>query len=69
MSCLKDTKTPGGEVNYMMTRLDPGQELPQFRGLTAKTCEHTDPRTEDSLYLRQPNDAGQTTADQSEDDC
>ena len=28
LSCLADTRTPGGEVNYMVTRLSP--ELPQF---------------------------------------
>ena len=36
MSCLINTKTPGGEVNYMMTRLYPGHELPQFQELNAK---------------------------------
>ena len=36
MSCLIDTETPGGEINYMMTRLYLGLELPQFRELTAK---------------------------------
>ena len=30
MSRLIDAETPGGEVNYMMTRLYPGHELPQF---------------------------------------
>ena len=54
MSCLIDTRTPGGEVNYMMTRLDPGQELPQFQELTAKKWEQPDPKTDDELYLKQP---------------
>ena len=39
MSCLIDTKTPGGEVNYMVTRLYPGRELPQFPVLATKKRE------------------------------
>jgi len=42
-----DTKASGGEVNYMMTRLCPGLELPQFQELTAKKWEKLDPGTED----------------------
>ena len=49
MSCLIDTKTPGGKVSYMMTRLYPGQELPQFQELVAKKREQVDPGTEDGL--------------------
>lgn len=30
VSCLTDSKTPGGVVNCTMTRLYPGHELPQF---------------------------------------
>ena len=47
VSCLIDTKTPGGEVNYMMTRLYPGLELPQFQELTTKKQEQVHPGTED----------------------
>ena len=47
MSCLIDTKTPGGEINYMMIRLYPGHELPQFQDLTAKKWEQMDPGIED----------------------
>ena len=58
MSCLIATKTSAG-VNYTMTRLDPGHELPPFRELAAKRWEHADPGTEDQLYLQQDG-AGQT---------
>ena len=54
MSCLIDTKTPGGEVNCMMTRLYRGHELPQFQELATKKWEQMDPGTEDELYLKQP---------------
>ena len=54
LSCLIDTKTPGGEINYTMTRLYPGLEPPQFRELTAKKWEQMDPEIEDDLYLKQP---------------
>ena len=47
MSCFIDTKTPGGEDNYTMTRLYPGHELPQFQGLITKKFEQMDPGTED----------------------
>ena len=47
MSCLIDTETPGGEVNYMMTRLNPGHELPQFRERATEKWEQTDPGAED----------------------
>ena len=30
VSCLRDTKTRGGEITYMMSRLYLGHELPQF---------------------------------------
>ena len=46
VSCLIDTETPGGEADYMMPRLYPGHELPQFRELTTKKWEQTDPGTE-----------------------
>ena len=36
MSCLTDTETLGGKVNYIMTRLYPGHELPQFRELASE---------------------------------
>ena len=39
MSCLIDTKTPGGEVSYMMASLYPGHDLPQFQELAAKKWE------------------------------
>ena len=41
--CLIDTKIAGGEVSYMMTRLDPGLELPQFQELTTKKWEKCTP--------------------------
>ena len=47
MSCLIETKTPGGEINYMTTRLYPGLELPQFQGLTAKKWEQVYPGTKE----------------------
>ena len=47
MNCLTDTKTPGGEVNIMMTRLFQGHELPQFRELATKKQEQMDAGTED----------------------
>ena len=47
MSCLINTKTPGGKVNYLMTRLCPGHELPQFQELTTKKREQMHPGTED----------------------
>ena len=47
MSRLIDAETPGGEVNYMMTRLYPGHELPQFQELATKKWEQMDPGTED----------------------
>ena len=47
VSCLTDTKAPGGEVNYMLTRLFPGLELPQFWELTAKKWEQAHPAPED----------------------
>ena len=46
VSCLIASKTSGGEVNCMMTRLHPGRELPQFRELATKKWEQTDPGTE-----------------------
>ena len=36
LSCLTDTKTPGGEVSYIMTRLYPRHKLPQFRELASE---------------------------------
>ena len=39
MSCLIDTKTPGGEVSYMMTSLYPGYDLKQFQELAPKKWE------------------------------
>ena len=52
MSCLI-LQHPGGEVNYMMTRLYPGHEVPQFWELASKnkrTLEWTkDPETENKL--------------------
>ena len=62
-------RTPGGEVNYKMTRLYPGHELPQFQELAAKKWEQMDPGTEDYWTENNQNDAGQTNDDQSEDDC
>ena len=53
MSCLTDTETPGREVKYMMTRLYPGHELPQFWEQVSKKWEQMDPGTENELYLRQ----------------
>ena len=53
MSCLIDIKTSGGEINYLMTRLYPEHELPQFQELAAKKWEQVDPGTEDYLYLKQ----------------
>ena len=47
MSCLIGTKTPGGEANYMLTRLYPGLELPQFWELTSKKWKQVHPRIED----------------------
>ena len=44
---LINTKTPGEEVNCMMTRLYPGLELAQFQELITKNWEQTDPGTED----------------------
>ena len=44
MSCLKDTKTPGGKVNCSMTRLSPGLELPQFWKLTTKKMRTSAPQ-------------------------
>ena len=49
-------KTPGGAVNYMMTRLYPGLERPQFWELTTKTWEQVHPGTKDQLYLKQSMD-------------
>ena len=43
MSCLIDTKTSGEKVNYLMTRLYPGLELPQFRELITKKGEQMNP--------------------------
>ena len=43
MNCLIDTKTPVGEVNYMMARLYPGHELPQFQEIATKKWEQMDP--------------------------
>ena len=43
-----------GEINYRITRLYPGHELPQFQDLDAKKWEQMDPGTEDGLYLKQP---------------
>ena len=47
MSCLIDTKTPGGKANYMMTRLYPGCELLRFQELATKNREPVNPGTED----------------------
>ena len=47
MNCLIDTKSPVGEVNYMMTRLYPGHELPQFQEIATKKWEQMDPGTKD----------------------
>ena len=47
VSCLIDTKIAGGEVSYMMTRLDPGLELPQFQELTTKKWEQVHPGAKD----------------------
>ena len=47
MSCLIDAKTPDREVNYVMTRLYPGHELPQFWELATKKWEEMGPGTED----------------------
>ena len=52
MSCLIDSKTPGGEVNYKMTRLYPRHELPQFREQPSKKWEQTNPGTEDEPDLK-----------------
>ena len=38
MSCLINTETPGGEVNYAMTGLHPGQ----FRELASEKWEQMD---------------------------
>ena len=51
MSYLIDTKIADGEVNYMMTRLYPGHELPQFQELVTKKSEQVDPGTEDSIQF------------------
>ena len=53
MSCLIDTKIPGGKVNYLMIRLSPEHELPQFRELAPKKWEQMYLGTEDKLYLKQ----------------
>ena len=45
VSCLTDTETPSGEVNYMMTRLYPGYELPQFQELASEKWKQMDPGT------------------------
>ena len=47
VSSLIDTKTPGGEVNYMMTRLYPWHKLLQFQELASKKWKQMDPGTED----------------------
>ena len=60
MSCLTDTKTPRGEVNYLTTRLYPGHELPQCGELAANKWEQME---------NSQDDAGQTTDDQFEHDC
>ena len=49
MSCLIDTKTPGGKLNYIVTRLYPGHELPQFWELASEKCDQKDPGTDDEL--------------------
>ena len=43
LSCLTDT--PSGEVNYMMTRLYPGYEVPQFQELASEKWKQMDPET------------------------
>ena len=45
VSCLTDTETPSGEVNYMMTRLYPGYKLPQFQELASEKWKQMDPGT------------------------
>ena len=60
MSCLIDTKTPGGEVNCMTARPYPGLELPKFRELTAKkwgkngpwNCRLTLPKSTKMMVVR-----------------
>ena len=66
MSYLIDTKTPGGEVKYMMTRQYPWQKLPQFWELASSEWDQTFHGTEDLAHLRQDG-AGQTTDDQFQD--
>ena len=39
------------EVNYRMTRLHPGLELPQCQEVATKKWEQMDPGTKDRLYL------------------
>ena len=51
-SVLQILKPQVGGVNYMVTRLYPGHELPQFQDLGAKKWEQMDPGTEDELYLK-----------------
>ena len=69
MSCLTDTKTAGGEVNYMITRLYPGQELLQVRELITKQWEQMTLELKINCAQNNEDDADQTTNDQSEDDC
>ena len=60
VSCLIDTKTPGGEVNCMTARPYPGLELPKFRELTAKkwgengpwNCRLTLPKSTKMMVVR-----------------
>ena len=50
VSCLTDTRTPGGEVNCVTPRLCPGHELPQCQSMRTdcKEMGTHDPGTEDA---------------------
>lgn len=67
MCYLIGSKTPGGEVNYGMTRRYPGREGPQFREWATNKQGQTDPGTEDGLSDSQ-DAAGQATDGQREGD-
>ena len=68
MSRLIDTKTPGEEVNGMMTRLYPGHKLPQFPELASEEWTQTTLELKTNCTYNNQDDAGQTTDDQSEAD-
>ena len=64
MSCLINTETPGGEVNYAMTGLHPGQ----FRELASRKRNKAALKLKTNPTRNRQEDAGQTTDAWFQDD-